>query len=61
MTELVSAIGLVLVAEGLLYALAPNAAKRLAESVREMSPDSLRSGGVIAVAIGVAVVWLARG
>ena len=61
MSELVSAIGLVLVAEGLLYALAPNAAKRLAESVREMTPDALRTGGVVAVAIGVGVVWLARG
>ena len=61
MSELVSALGLVLVAEGLLYALAPNAAKRLAESVRDMAPDALRTGGVIAVAAGVIVVWLARG
>ena len=61
MTELVSAIGLVLVAEGLLYALAPNLAKRLAESVRDLAPDSLRTGGVVAVAIGVGIVWLARG
>ena len=61
MSELVSALGLVLVAEGLLYALAPNVAKRLAESVREMAPDGLRTGGLIAVAIGVGIVWLARG
>ena len=61
MSELVSALGLVLVAEGLLYALAPSLAKRLAESVREMAPDALRTGGVVAVAVGVAVVWLARG
>ena len=61
MGELVSAVGLVLVAEGLLYALAPNAAKRLAEAVRDMAPDSLRTGGIVAVAIGVGVVWLARG
>ena len=61
MSELVSALGLVLVAEGLLYALAPGAAKRLAESVRDMPPDALRTGGVIAVAIGVGIVWLVRG
>ena len=61
MGELISAIGLVLVAEGLLYALAPDAAKRLAESVREMTPDTLRTGGLIAVAIGVGIVWLVRG
>ena len=61
MSELVSALGLVLVVEGLLYALAPDAAKRLAESVRETPPDTLRTGGLIAVAIGVGVVWLARG
>ena len=61
MAELVSAIGLVLVAEGLLYALAPATAKRLAESVRELPLDSLRTGGVVAVAVGVAIVWLVRG
>lgn len=61
MVELVSALGLVLVAEGLLYAVAPNAAKRLAEQVREMPPDALRAGGIVAVAVGVGIVWLARG
>lgn len=60
MHELLTALGLVLVAEGLLYALAPGLAKRLAESVRELAPDALRTGGVASVAIGVLVVWLAR-
>ena len=61
MQELVLALGLVLVLEGLLYALAPGSAKRLAEAVREMPVDTLRVGGVIAVAIGVVIVWLVRG
>ena len=61
MSELVTALGLVLVAEGLLYALAPDLAKRLAEVARGQTPDVLRAGGVVAVAIGVVIVWLARG
>ena len=61
MAELVAALGLVLVLEGLLYALAPDLAKRLAESVRDIPSDTLRTGGIAALALGVAVVWLARG
>ena len=50
MIELATAFGLVLVIEGLLYASAPGRLKQL----------MLRVGGVAAVAIGVALVWLAR-
>ena len=61
MEELASAVGLVLVIEGLLYALAPGAAKRMAEAVRDIPVDSLRTGGLMAVALGVGIVYLARG
>ena len=61
MSEFIAALGLVLVVEGLLYALAPGLAKRLAEQVRDMPPDAMRTGGIVAVAIGVGIVWLARG
>ena len=60
MAELLTALGLVLVLEGLLYALAPGAAKRLAESVRDLPIDSLRNGGIAAVVLGVVIVWLVR-
>lgn len=61
MADLLAALGLVLVIEGLIYGLAPGLARRLAESVRETADDRLRLGGIAAVAIGVLVVWLARG
>ena len=61
MAEFVTALGLVLVLEGLLYALAPNAAKRLAEAVRDVPSETLRNGGIAAVVLGVVVVWLVRG
>ena len=59
-TDLLVGLGIAIALEGALYALAPNAAKRLAELAREAAPDSLRTSGVVAVAIGTALVWLAR-
>ena len=54
-------LGGALVAEGLLYALVPNAARRMVEMVGSMSADALRVGGVACLALGVLVFWLARG
>jgi uncharacterized protein len=61
MTDLAVAIGLVLVLEGLFWALAPGFGRRLLLASADMSEQSLRLGGTIAVAAGVLVVWLARG
>lgn len=55
------AIGLVLVVEGLLYGGFPRMVKRMAAEVIAMPEGALRTGGVIAVALGVLVVWLVRG
>jgi uncharacterized protein len=60
MTEFAVAIGLVLVIEGLLYALAPRAVKRMMIVMEQVPADTLRNGGLVAVAVGVLVVWLAR-
>lgn len=60
MGDLLAALGLVLVLEGLLYGLAPGLARRLAEAARVTPEEQLRVGGIVAVAVGVAVVWLAR-
>jgi uncharacterized protein YjeT (DUF2065 family) len=59
--ELLTALGLVLVIEGLLYALVPGHLKSMMQTVQKLSDDQLRIGGVAAVAAGVAVVWLVRG
>jgi uncharacterized protein YjeT (DUF2065 family) len=60
MSEFITAVGLVLVIEGLLYALAPRAAKQMMTVMEQISPETLRNGGLAAVALGVFVVWLAR-
>jgi uncharacterized protein YjeT (DUF2065 family) len=54
------AIGLVLVVEGLAYALAPSFIRRMAEQLPKMSDDQLRVFGVAALAIGVGSVYLAQ-
>jgi uncharacterized protein YjeT (DUF2065 family) len=60
MHELLMALGLVFVIEGLLYALVPGHLKRMMESMRTLSDDQLRIGGVVAIASGVLIVWLVR-
>ena len=60
MSELLTAIGLVFVIEGLIYALAPGGMKQLMELMRDMPDETLRNTGLVAVAIGVALVWIAR-
>lgn len=52
--------GLVLVVEGLLYALAPSLARQMAQAAASVPPGVLRMGGVAAVAAGVLLVALGR-
>ncbi|MGI9387611.1 MAG: DUF2065 domain-containing protein [Methyloligellaceae bacterium] len=61
MTDLIVGVGLVLVIEGLLWALFPNIAGRLLEIAAQSSEFSLRTGGAVAVAIGVLIIWFIRG
>ena len=56
-----AAIGLVLVIEGLVYGGFPSLAKRLASEVLSTPEQALRLAGLAAIAIGVGIVWLARG
>lgn len=60
MPALFTALGLVLVIEGLLYALVPGHLKYIMETMRTLSDDQLRMGGVSAIALGVLIVWLGR-
>lgn len=61
MNDIALGIGLVLVIEGLLWALAPHLARRVLEMVSTTSEAELRIGGWMAVAAGLAVVWMVRG
>ncbi len=60
MIEFVTAVGLVLVIEGLAYALFPDGMKQALAVLADLSPESLRTTGLVAAAIGVAIVWIAR-
>jgi uncharacterized protein YjeT (DUF2065 family) len=55
------AIGLVLVIEGLVLALAPSRIAELLDMIRRMPVETRRSLGLGAIALGTAFIWLARG
>lgn len=58
--SLLSALGLVLVIEGLVYALAPSLVEQLLEVLKAMPLQARRNFGLVAIALGVGLVWLAR-
>ena len=60
-SDLITALALVLVIEGTLYALFPDAMKRAVMSIADMPAPTLRNAGLIASAVGVIIVWLVRG
>jgi uncharacterized protein YjeT (DUF2065 family) len=60
MKDLGVALGLVLVFEGVLYALFPEAMKRAAARALSVPPQALRLAGLAAVGAGFAVVWIIR-
>ena len=53
-------IGLVLVIEGLAFALAPSRLEEAMEYLRQIPVDARRLLGLGAVALGVVLVWIAR-
>jgi len=61
MTDLLVGLGLVLVIEGLLWALAPRLGARLLEMISQTPESTVRTAGAVSVAIGVFIVWLVRG
>lgn len=54
-------LGLVLVFEGLVLALLPNRLEDLIQLISELPIETRRTFGLGAVAIGVLLVWIARG
>lgn len=60
MATILLAIGLVLCVEGLVFALAPNRLEDLLEAIRQMSPDLRRTIGLGALALGVALICVAK-
>ena len=61
MSDLVVALGLVLVIEGIFYGGFPAMAKRMAMQVADIPEHVLRNAGIGAALAGLAIVWLVRG
>ncbi|WP_439122561.1 DUF2065 domain-containing protein [Marivita sp.] len=58
---ILTGIAMVLIIEGLAYALAPSLIERMLEAMRAMPLDLRRLIGVSAIAAGVAMLWILQG
>jgi uncharacterized protein len=61
MSDLVAGLGVALVLEGLLWALAPDLARRIIAQIAGLANSRIQMAAVLAVAFGVLLVWLVRG
>ena len=59
--DFLTALGLVLVLEGLLYAAFPEPMKRMVAMLLALPAGIMRMAGLTAAVVGLAVVWFARG
>ena len=59
-SEIAIALALVLVIEGVLYALFPGFMLRMLAQVSSLSQQSLRTAGLISAILGVVLVWLLK-
>ena len=60
MELVLTAIGLVLVLEGLLYAAFPNTMRRMVAEFLTMPEATVRWTALTFAAVGVGIIWLAR-
>lgn len=60
MTHILLAIGLVLVVEGLVFALAPSRLEELIKALADIPHETRRMLGLACMALGVVLVWLAK-
>ena len=60
-TDIGTGIAMVLIIEGLVYALAPSLVERLLESLRAMPIETRRTLGLVTVATGLLLLWIFRG
>ena len=61
LSDLAVAFGLMLVIEGILYAVAPEAMRRLLDTVLKQPEQSIRIAALATAGAGLVVVVLARG
>jgi uncharacterized protein len=58
---ILTALGLVCVIEGLIYALVPAQLKLMMAAMQNTTNEHMRVAGTCVLAVGVFLVWLARG
>ena len=58
--EIVWTLGAVLCIEGLILAIAPGRLESVLDILRSMPVEARRLAGMLALAVGVAVLWMAR-
>jgi uncharacterized protein len=58
--DLLVALGLVFVIEGLLYALVPGHLKTMMKAMENVPDETLRIGGLAALGFGVFIVWVVQ-
>ncbi len=56
---ILGSLGLLLVIEGLLYALFPNRMKNMIRSMLEINNDALKWGGLASAIVGFLMLWTA--
>ncbi|MBN7785759.1 DUF2065 domain-containing protein [Ponticoccus gilvus] len=59
-TDIWTGIAMVLVIEGLVYALAPSLVERLLEALRALPVDTRRALGFATLATGLIMLWFLR-
>ncbi|MCL6284401.1 DUF2065 domain-containing protein [Ruegeria sp. 2012CJ41-6] len=59
MTMILMAFGLVLIVEGLVYALAPSLVERMLEMLRTLPDAARRQVGILSMVLGLILVWSA--
>ena len=59
MSILLLALGLVMIFEGLVYALAPSLLERMLETLRQMPETAVRQIGALVIVGGLIFVWVA--
>ena len=60
MRDFATALALALAIEGMLYALFPEAMRRMVAQVLALPPPVVRAAGLVAASIGVGAIWLIR-
>ncbi len=61
MNDLLFGLGMVAIVEGLILALAPGRLGQLLATLETLGPDRLRQAGLLAISLGVLLVWVVRG